>query len=102
MTVTTKKLRGAVISIPKLSWKAKGIALAILLNQEIFADPAVRKKVQILVDMGAEGTSSVQSGLNELKALGILHQTQVRNDTFPNYLRGTIWEIVVDEPTTTA
>src|ERR1700733_3920542 len=76
-----------------LSWKAKGIAIAIAANREEFANPENKDKMQRLIDMGFEGSNSIRSGLTELKQQGILKITVIRNDGYPTYVSGNSWEV---------
>lgn len=85
-----------LLNHPDLSWKAKGLGVAIIMNQDLFSSVGPNK-IEILVDMGPEKGVSIRSGLRELESVGFLKMTQHRsvNKRRPHVV-GSSWEIDLD------
>ena len=88
-----------MLLLPKLSWKAKGLACTIQSNPEIFADEKVSRKAEKLVLLARDGFTSVNTGLKELRKAGILKGQVVRIEANAKTraVVGTRWTITVEE-----
>lgn len=80
-----------LISHPGLSWKAKGLAIAIAHQHRVFDDPDVPDKWSLLADTSTDKYSSIQAGLKELENAGILIKTTHRQPNGP--IIGSSWRV---------
>ena len=86
----------ALMSSDKISWRAKGIAMAILLHKEVFEDHETKNKVGFLIDLGMDGIASINSALKELVSENILIKKSVRARLgWKNHITGSVWEIMI-------
>ena len=82
---------------PLLSWKAKGIAAAIMLHPEVFDDENTMDKRQFVIDFGKDGIGAIKSALKELRGCGLLRSTKVHSTSGRRFVIGARWEIVEKE-----
>jgi len=81
------------LSLTNISWKAKGIGLAIATNPDIFTNPDRKDKINILASMGLEQGAAVSSSIRELEQVGILRRETVRNQEGRTHVKGSVWTI---------
>lgn len=85
-----------LMSSQNISWRAKGLAMAILLNREVFEDSEVKNKMGFLIDLGMDGIAAINSALKELVRENILIKKSVRARMgWKNHITGSVWEIMV-------
>ena len=82
---------------PLLSWKAKGIAFAIMTHPDVFGDENIKDKRQFVIDHGRDGMGAVKSALKELRGCGLLKSTNIHKSTGRRFVVGVRWEIVEKE-----
>ena len=92
MTVTIRDVE-ALMTRTDLSWKAKGIACAIMLKLDDFTATSTNK-INLLINAGTDAQVSIRSGLRELEAAGLLKMDIVRNDPRRGSITGSSWSFV--------
>lgn len=96
--LTKDQKRKIILQHPKISWKAKGLACAILEDEEIFADLSVRDKVSLLDNIGTQAYGAIHSGLNELMRNGLLLKKRKRiGEKWERSMHGVCWKLVFPE-----
>ncbi len=89
------------ISHKGISWKAKGLAVAIVMNKKFFLDAASGNKINALVRMGNGASASIHNGLRELEAHEILTRKISRYSNEGNgMISGYSWQINICLPGT--
>ena len=82
---------------PDLTWKAKGLAIAVAMKAEKFKQPGPNK-IGLLIEHGPEREASIRSGLRQLEETGILKVSRVREQGSGGAITGSTWEINVEWP----
>jgi hypothetical protein len=84
-----------LIADPTLSWKAKGLALAMAMHKDELKQPG-KNKIDTLVRIGNEKEFSVRSGIRELERAGAITINLVRSKERSGQITGSSWDINID------
>ena len=88
-------LMGRLLVHEGISWRAKGLACAIHLFPERFADGGVKEKNKRLAAVGKDGWSGVETALKELRRAGILRWERIRHEGM-GATKGYRWYLCLD------
>ena len=86
-----EKLRKLVL-LPTISWRAKVVALTILLYPEVFNDQGVSKS-EWLAKHNPAGLPSIRSAMKALREAGLLEIILIRTQAGRGSITGTRWEL---------